>query len=83
MPISVETLTTAGPRAPSVSGVAQLNGEAAFGLTESEYTTASKAGCEILWTQYLFEELGYNTLHPSPLLVDNRSAIQVVKHPEH
>ena len=51
--------------------------------TESEYTTTSKVSCEILWTQYLFEELGYDTMHLSLLLVDNKSAIQVLKHPEH
>ena len=33
--------------------------------------------------RYLFEELGYDTSHPSPLLVDNKSAIQVAKHPKH
>ena len=51
--------------------------------TESEYTTALKVGCEIVWMQYLFEELGYNTSHLSPLLVNNKSAIQVAKNPEH
>ena len=51
--------------------------------TESEYTTASKVGCEIMWMQYLFKELGYDTMHPSLLLVDNKLAIQVLKHPEH
>lgn len=33
--------------------------------------------------RYLLEELGYDTSRPSPLLVDNKSAIQVAKHPEH
>ena len=51
--------------------------------TESEYTTMLKVSCEIAWMQYLFEELGYNTSHPSPLPVDNKSAIQVAKNPEH
>ena len=51
--------------------------------TESEYTTASKVGCEIIWTRYLLDELGYDMTRPSPLLVDNKSAIQVLKHPEH
>ena len=50
---------------------------------ESKYTTASKVSCEILWTRYLFEELGYDMTRLSPLLVDNKSAIQVLKHPEH
>ena len=51
--------------------------------TESEYTMASKVGCEIMWMRYLFQELGYDTSRPSPLLVDNKSAIQVAKHLEH
>jgi hypothetical protein len=51
--------------------------------TESEYTTASKVGCEMIWMRSLFEQLGYDTTRPSPLLVDNQSAIQVLKHPDH
>jgi len=51
--------------------------------TESEYTTASKVGCEVIWMKYLFEELGYDVSRPAPLLLDNKSAIQVTKHPEH
>ena len=51
--------------------------------TESEYTTASKVSCEVMWMRYLFQELGYDVSRPSPLLVDNKSAIQVAKHPEH
>jgi hypothetical protein len=51
--------------------------------TECEYTMLSKVGCEMLWMCYLFEDLGYNVSRPLPLLVDNKSAIQVTKHPEH
>jgi len=51
--------------------------------TESEYTTASKVGCEVMWMRYLLEELGYNVSHASRLLIDNKSVIQVAKHPEH
>jgi hypothetical protein len=51
--------------------------------TESEYTTASKVGCEVIWMRYLFEHLSYDMARPSPLLMDNKSAIQVLKHPEH
>jgi hypothetical protein len=51
--------------------------------TESEYTTASKVGCKIIWMQYLFDELGYDTSHPAPLLIDNKSVIRVLKHPKH
>ena len=61
----------------------RLQPHVSLSSTESEYTTASKVGCEIAWMRYLFEELGYNTSRPSPLLVDNKSAIQVAKNPEH
>ena len=33
--------------------------------------------------RYFFEEIGYDMARPSPLLIDNQSAIQVAKHPEH
>jgi hypothetical protein len=33
--------------------------------------------------QYLFEQLSYDMSRLSPLFVDDRSAIQVTKHPEH
>jgi hypothetical protein len=69
------------------SGVTQwgscLQPHVSLSSTESEYTTASKVSCEIMWTCYLFKELSYDVLCPSPLLVDNKSAIQVAKHPEH
>jgi len=51
--------------------------------TKSEYTTASKVRCEVIWMKYLFKELGYNVSHPAPLLLDNKSAIKVAKHLEH
>ena len=51
--------------------------------TESEYTTLSKVGCEVIWMRYLLSEFGYDMSRPSPMLVDNASAIQVAKHPEH
>ncbi len=38
---------------------------------------------EIMWMRYLFEEMGYDMSSTSPLLVDNQSAMQVAKHPEH
>ena len=61
----------------------RLQPHVSLSSTESEYTTASKVGCEVMWMRYLFEELGYDVSRPSPLLVDNKSAIQVAKHPEH
>ena len=50
--------------------------------TESEDTTLAKVGCEMMWMRYLFEDLSYDVSRPSLLLVDNKSSIQVAKHPE-
>jgi len=33
--------------------------------------------------RYLFEDLGYDVSCPSPLLINNKLAIQVAKHPKH
>jgi len=45
--------------------------------------TVSKVGCEVMWMRYVLGEFGYDTSRPSPILVDNASAIQVARHPEH
>ena len=51
--------------------------------TEAEYVAACKAGKEIVWMCKLMQELGFKAQGPSTLHMDNKSAIQVVKHPEH
>ena len=61
----------------------RLQPHVSLSSTELEYTTTSKVSCEIMWMRYLFRELGYDTTCLSLLLVDNKSAIQVLKHPEH
>ena len=61
----------------------RLQPHVSLSSTESEYTIASKVGCEIMWMRYFFEEIGYDMSRPSPMLLDNRSALQVAKHPEH
>ena len=61
----------------------QLQPHVSLLSTESEYTTVSKVGCEVLWMRYLLEEFGYDVSKPSPIFVDNASAIQVARHPEH
>ena len=61
----------------------RLQPHVSLSSTESEYMTLSKVGTEVMWTRYLFEDLGYDVSRPSPLFVDNKSAIQVAKHPEH
>jgi len=50
---------------------------------ESEYTIASKVGCKVMWMWYLLEEISYDMSHLSQLLLDNKSGLQVAKHPEH
>ncbi len=60
-----------------------LQSHVSLSSTESEYTIASKVACEVMWMHHLLEEIGYDMSRPSPLLVDNLSAIQVAKHPEH
>ena len=61
----------------------RLQPHVSLSSTESEYTIALKVACEIMWMRYLLEEIGYDMTRPSPLLVDNQSALQVAKHPEH
>jgi hypothetical protein len=61
----------------------RLQRHTSLSSTESEYTTASAAGCELMWMRYFFEEIGYDMAKPSTLWMDNASAIQVAKNPEH
>lgn len=61
----------------------RLQRHTSLSSTESEYTTASATGCELMWMRYFFEEIGYNMSKPSTLWMDNASAIQVAKNPEH
>ena len=61
----------------------RLQPHVSLSSTESEYTTVSKVGCEVIWMRYLLGEFGYDMTRPSPILVDNASAIQVARHPEH
>jgi hypothetical protein len=50
---------------------------------EAEFVSAVSAGQEIVWMRSFLGELGYYFDVPSLLLVDNQSAIQVVRNPEH
>ena len=51
--------------------------------TETEYVSASMAGREVIWMCSLLGELGFKIKGPSPLLVDNQSALKVLRNPEH
>ncbi|KAG8909153.1 hypothetical protein FRC01_007101, partial [Tulasnella sp. 417] len=55
----------------------------AWSSTEAEYIAASTAGQEVVWMRGLLKELGFKVEGPSPLIMDNQSAISVVKNPEH
>ena len=50
--------------------------------TEAEYMAAVQAGKEIKWMRNLMLELGIPLPGASSLLIDNQSAISVVKNPE-
>jgi hypothetical protein len=67
----------------ATSWSSRLQRHVALSSTESEYTTASATGTELMWTRYFLEELGFDVSRPSPLFLDNASAQQVVKNPEH
>jgi hypothetical protein len=51
--------------------------------TEAEYVSASSAGREILWMRSLLREIGINIKGPTCLMVNNQSALKVLKNPEH
>ena len=51
--------------------------------TKAEYVSACEAGKEIVWMHKLMQEFGFEAQGPSTLHMDNQSAIQVMKHPEH
>ncbi|CAG8681828.1 11691_t:CDS:1, partial [Acaulospora colombiana] len=61
----------------------KLHRQTSLSTTESEYTTASASGCELMWMRYFLEEIGYDMSKPSLLKMDSASAIQVAKNPEH
>ena len=51
--------------------------------TQSEYVAAVAAGQEMLWLKNLFTEMGFSVPLGLPMCIDNQSAIQVAKNPEH
>lgn len=61
----------------------RLQPHVSLSSTESKYTITSKVTCEVMWMHHFFEEIGYDMSWPSLLLLNNKLAIQVAKHPEH
>jgi hypothetical protein len=67
----------------AVDWQSKLQSIVTLSTTEAEYLSAVTAGQTILWYRNLFEELGYKSTDSSLLYIDNQSAIQVAKDPEH
>ena len=68
----------------AISWSSKLQSIVALSTTEAEYVAAVSAGTELLWLRNLFTELGINSsTSPSPLFIDNQSALAVAKNPEH
>jgi hypothetical protein len=67
----------------AVSWSARKQTTVADSSTEAEYVSAASAGREILWMRNLLTEIGVKIEGPSPLMVDNQSALRVLKNPEH
>jgi hypothetical protein len=61
----------------------RLQRHTSLSSTESEYTTASATGCEIIWMREFLDEIGYDISSPSTLYIDSNSALLVAKNPEH
>ena len=66
----------------AISWASRLQTIQTLSTTEAEYVSAVAAAQEMLWLRNLFAEMGYPA-DSLPLCMDNRSAIQVAKNPEH
>jgi hypothetical protein len=67
----------------AVSWSSKLQSIVALSTTEAEFVAAVSAGQESIWMSQFLAELGYDTSGAAPLLMDNQSAIQVARNPEH
>ena len=67
----------------AVSWSSKLQGIVILSTTEAEYVAAVTVGQEVIWLRYLLTELSYKFTGPSTLFLDNNSAVQVAKNPEH
>lgn len=67
----------------AVSWSSKLQSIVALSTTEAEFVAAVRAGADAIWFRQFLKELGYNIDQPSILHIDNQSAIQVAKNPEH
>jgi hypothetical protein len=67
----------------AVSWSSKLQSMVTLSTTEAEYIAAVEAGKEIVWMRSILQEFGYKFDSGSTLYMDNQSAINVSKNPEH
>jgi hypothetical protein len=67
----------------AISWSSKLQSIVSLSTTEAEYVSSVSTAQEILWLRNLFKELGYPVQTSSCLNIDNQSAINVAKNPEH
>jgi len=67
----------------AVSWSSKLQSIVALSTTEAEYIAGVSAGQELAWLRNLLYEIGYKPKTASKLFIDNQSAVQVAKNPEH
>jgi hypothetical protein len=67
----------------AVSWSSKIQSVVALSSTEAEYIAAVEAGKELTWMRSLLGEFGYQIKDASMLYIDNMSAINVSKNPEH
>jgi len=67
----------------AVSWSSKLQSMVALSTTEAEYIAATSSAMECLWMRSFLSELGYSVDGPSLMCMDNQSAVQVAKNPEH
>jgi hypothetical protein len=66
-----------------VSWKSKLQPTVSQSTTEAEFIAGSEAGRELVWIRTLLGELGFGQHGSSLLCMDNQSALQVTKNPEH
>jgi hypothetical protein len=64
-----------------VSWASKKQSELALSSCESEYVALTAATKEVNWLRGVLGELGFARKGPTPILVDNQSAIELSKHP--
>ncbi|CAG7731317.1 unnamed protein product, partial [Allacma fusca] len=65
-----------------VSWSSQKQSCIALSSTEAEYVAVASGAREVVWLRSCLSELGYPQVRPTLVLVDNQSAIRLVKNPE-